>query len=244
MTERRANNGGGAPAAGRLSLKELTETAGVSVRTVRYYIAEGLLPPPAGAGPGSHYTAVHLDRLRLIAHLKTAYLPLKEIRRRLAGQDDAEVRRLLAASDAAASPPAPETAADLAHLLGTTGEPATVPSVMPPVAPRFEAWGLCGGPPPPDAGSARGVGLSVSTAYEPANPAPAHPAQSPILGRAYPATLPPKDEPPPDEPVPATESWRRIPLGDDAELLIRESAYRRRPDRVEWLLAWARKVFG
>ncbi|MDP9366568.1 MAG: MerR family transcriptional regulator, partial [Chloroflexota bacterium] len=91
MTERRANNGGGAPAGGRLGLKELTEAAGVSVRTVRYYIAEGLLPPPAGAGPGSHYTAAHLDRLRLIARLKAAYLPLKEIRRRLAGQDDAEV---------------------------------------------------------------------------------------------------------------------------------------------------------
>ncbi|MDP9366409.1 MAG: hypothetical protein M3Q10_19660, partial [Chloroflexota bacterium] len=76
------------------------------------------------------------------------------------------------------------------------------------------------------------------------DPAPAHPTPSPILGRAYPATLPPEDDPSPDEPVSATESWRRVPLGDDAELLIRESAYRRRPDRVEWLLAWARKVFG
>jgi hypothetical protein len=51
-------------------------------------------------------------------------------------------------------------------------------------------------------------------------------------------------DPEPDEPVPEPDAWRRVPLGDDAELLIRESAYRRRRDRVEWLVAWARKVFG
>ena len=69
----------------------------MSVRTVRYYIAEGLLPPPEGSGPGSSYTQGHLDRLRLIQRLKEAYLPLKEIRRRLSGLSDDEVRSLLAA---------------------------------------------------------------------------------------------------------------------------------------------------
>ena len=69
----------------RLTLGELTAAADVSVRTVRYYIAEGLLPPPEGSGPGSAYTQGHLDRLRLIQRLKEAYLPLKEIRRRLSG---------------------------------------------------------------------------------------------------------------------------------------------------------------
>ena len=67
----------------RLTLGALTAAADVSVRTVRYYIAEGLLPPPEGSGPGSAYTQGHLDRLRLIQRLKEAYLPLKEIRRRL-----------------------------------------------------------------------------------------------------------------------------------------------------------------
>ncbi len=38
------------------SLEELTERAGVTVRTVRYYIAEGLLPPPVGGCPRSAYT--------------------------------------------------------------------------------------------------------------------------------------------------------------------------------------------
>src|SRR5688572_6123383 len=91
----------------RWSLLELTQEAGVSVR---YYIAEGLLPPPDASGPRSFYTQGHLDRLRLIDRLKASYLPLKEIRRRLSTLDDAEVRRLLeselpAAAQSVAAPP-------------------------------------------------------------------------------------------------------------------------------------------
>ncbi|MEA2524884.1 MAG: hypothetical protein QOF73_2111, partial [Thermomicrobiales bacterium] len=39
-------------------------------------------------------------------------------------------------------------------------------------------------------------------------------------------------------------SWRRISLGDDAELLIRDETYHRKRERVDWLVGWARKVFG
>ncbi len=84
----------------RLSLAELVDAAGVTVRTVRYYIAEGLLPAPRGTGPSSFYTRDHLDRLTLISRLKDGYLPLKEIKRRLSGVDEAEVRRLLTLPDA------------------------------------------------------------------------------------------------------------------------------------------------
>ena len=58
-----------------MTLRELTDAAGVSVRTVRYYIAEGLLPPPEGSGPASAYTAAHLDRLRLIHQLQGGLSP-------------------------------------------------------------------------------------------------------------------------------------------------------------------------
>src|SRR5215218_8644551 len=88
----------------RLTLSELTAAADVSVRTVRYYIAEGLLPPPEGSGPGSSYSQGHLDRLRLIQRFKEAYLPLKEIRRRLSGLGDEEVRSVLAADDHRVAP--------------------------------------------------------------------------------------------------------------------------------------------
>src|ERR687893_789744 len=96
----------------RLTLGELTAAADVSVRTIRYYIAEGLLPPPEGSGPGSAYTAGHLDRLLLIQRLKEAYLPLKEIRRRLSGLSDDEVRSLLVADTDRGAPVASPTSGE------------------------------------------------------------------------------------------------------------------------------------
>lgn len=86
--------------------------------------------------------------------------------------------------------------------------------------------------------------------FQPEVPKPEDPAPPPLLGRAYPAqafpilpeTMPDADEGK-DDAAAASEQWRRVPLGDDAELLIRESVYQRRRDRVDWLVAWARKVF-
>jgi DNA-binding transcriptional MerR regulator len=78
-------------------LNELTDATGVTPRTIRFYIAEGLLPPPQGAGPAAVYTPGHRDRLRLIGILKDQYLPLREIRRRLATMTDAQVRAELQA---------------------------------------------------------------------------------------------------------------------------------------------------
>ncbi len=65
------------------SLDELSEAAGVTPRTVRYYIVEGLLPPPISAGRNATYSQEHLDRLLAIAMLKDMFLPLREIKRQL-----------------------------------------------------------------------------------------------------------------------------------------------------------------
>lgn len=245
----------------RLDLGELTRAAGVSVRTVRYYIAEGLLPPPAGGGPRSHYTAAHLDRLRLIARLKGAYLPLREIRRRLAGLDDDAVRQLLASGDAAggADDPLDDAAAYLDRILAAPpprdSSRAPRPALpgdaapMPIDRPRtgnvgFEVWSGMVGPPSAHAISDPGPGSATAAAHHPLGSVPDDPASTPMLGRAYPATFPIDDAPFEDGPPQMSETWRRIPLGDDAELLIRDSAYERRRDRVDWLIAWARKVFS
>ena len=64
-----------------LDLTELADRAGVSIRTVRYYIQQGLLPRPEARGPGAHYKEEHLDRLLLIKRLQKEHLPLAEIRR-------------------------------------------------------------------------------------------------------------------------------------------------------------------
>ena len=79
-------------------LAQLAERASVSQRTVRYYIQQGLLPSPETRGPGAHYTAEHLDRLRLIRRLQREHLPLAEIRKRLEELGPSEIRALLARS--------------------------------------------------------------------------------------------------------------------------------------------------
>ncbi len=64
-------------------LPELADAAGVTPRTVRYYIAQGLLPSPGRLGAGTRYGSEHLDRLRLIRGLQDEGLSLSEIRDRL-----------------------------------------------------------------------------------------------------------------------------------------------------------------
>lgn len=78
-----------------MRISELAERAGVSLRTVRYYVSEGLLPPPGGASQKSVYTREHLLRLEAIRRLKERYLPLAEIRRRLAGMSLTELQELI-----------------------------------------------------------------------------------------------------------------------------------------------------
>jgi DNA-binding transcriptional MerR regulator len=88
----------------RYTLTELADLAGVTARTVRYYISQGLLAVDASPGPGPKYDDTHLARLRLIKRLQREHQPLAEIRRQLASIDDAAV--LAIAAEPALAPPA------------------------------------------------------------------------------------------------------------------------------------------
>ncbi len=76
-------------------IHELADLANVSVRTIRYYLDEGLLPAPEVKGRYAFFNAEHLDRLELIRRLKDAYLPLREIRQKMDSLSGSEVRNLL-----------------------------------------------------------------------------------------------------------------------------------------------------
>jgi DNA-binding transcriptional MerR regulator len=76
------------------NLKELGRVAGVTERTIRYYIKEGLLPPPSGSGPFSRYTYEHWLRLQFIKRLKDEYLPLSEIKNLLDERSLPDLREL------------------------------------------------------------------------------------------------------------------------------------------------------
>ena len=64
-------------------IAKLARLSGLSVRTIRYYIQERLLPSSGLRGPQAHYDERHLSRLRAIRRLQAKHLPLAEIRRRL-----------------------------------------------------------------------------------------------------------------------------------------------------------------
>jgi DNA-binding transcriptional MerR regulator len=86
-------------------INELATQAGVTVRTIRYYTDEGLLPQPETRGKYAYYPRGHLLRLELIRRMKDAYLPLREIRDAIRMMSDAEVQRRLQETDASALEP-------------------------------------------------------------------------------------------------------------------------------------------
>jgi DNA-binding transcriptional MerR regulator len=78
-----------------LDLRELAAQCGVSIRTVRFYQAQGLIASPGQRGPGARYGSRDLDRLRFIRLLQRDHLPLAEIRKRLDVMSDREVAEAL-----------------------------------------------------------------------------------------------------------------------------------------------------
>lgn len=77
-----------------LKLDELAHRAGVSPRTIRYYIQRGLLPAPDFRGPDTAYGEHHLLALRAIRKLQDAFWPLEAIAGALHGKDEPALRRI------------------------------------------------------------------------------------------------------------------------------------------------------
>ena len=61
------------------TVEEVAAEVGLTVRTVRYYQSEGLLPAPTRVGREARYGDEHLERLRLIARLQDQGLRLTAI---------------------------------------------------------------------------------------------------------------------------------------------------------------------
>ena len=65
----------------RYAIGDLARLAGVSRRTVRYYVQEELIAAPLGVGRGNHYGAEHLEQILRIKAQQEAGRTLDEIRR-------------------------------------------------------------------------------------------------------------------------------------------------------------------
>jgi DNA-binding transcriptional MerR regulator len=108
----------------RLRVDNLAARAGVSVDTIRYYQARGLLPPPAREGRVAWYGDEHIARLRRIRELADQGLTLKTIGRLLRGElDEADAALAGAVSQATEDE---EEHFDLDELSRRTGVPAAL----------------------------------------------------------------------------------------------------------------------
>ena len=102
------------------SIEELTQAireemgTDLSPRTIRYYIAEGVLRRPDERGT---FSQAHLDRLKLILRLKQAFLPIAEIREKLQLLSDGDVTAELERYETQSKPPVSNLAAEYTQRL-------------------------------------------------------------------------------------------------------------------------------
>jgi DNA-binding transcriptional MerR regulator len=105
------------------NLKELCQAANVTERTVRFYIKEGLLPPPEGPRAFSRYSYEHWLRLKIIRQLKESYFPLREIQQLIGHKTVAELENL-------ASQKRPNSLEDKNMLAELDSDQTTLPLIM------------------------------------------------------------------------------------------------------------------
>jgi DNA-binding transcriptional MerR regulator len=204
------------------TLQDVVDLSGVTPRTVRYYIAQGLLPSPEGAGPAARYTEAHLARLRLIRQLQREHLPLAEIRTRLAGLDDEAISTLVTAEP----PPPSDSAIDYIRSV-LAGQGSTV---------------VARTTPPPSSRAHGALLRRIATPLEPSVDMSLTPPPARLM-----ASMPASElvEPAPSEPptpTPDRSQWDRIGLTPDIELHVRRPLSRIQNKQVERLIALARQI--
>lgn len=70
--------------AGLITLDELTQRVGMSVRNVRFYTTKGLVPPPIRRGRSGYYSTEHVSRLELVRELQAHGFTLSAIEKYMA----------------------------------------------------------------------------------------------------------------------------------------------------------------
>ncbi len=91
----------------RYAIGDLASLGGVSRRTVRYYVQEGLIASPLGLGRGNHYSPQHLEQLLRVKAMQESGHTLEEIRRALTERESAAPRKAGAATAPPEAPRAP-----------------------------------------------------------------------------------------------------------------------------------------
>ena len=205
------------------TISELAEAAKVTIRTIRYYVTEDVLPPPLGSSRASVYAEEHLNRLRLIKILKEEFLPLQEIRTLLSGLDHEAVLELLAEREREEVPP--DAASAKSYLKSLLAPPASVAET--PVLMRHKV----------EAQQARGSSLPGSPLQT--SPLPL-PAKEEALAPGF-----AESKPLPPEPEAGAHLWQRIELAPGVELHVKaEAVAPSLRSKIEQLLKVARQLLA
>jgi DNA-binding transcriptional MerR regulator len=210
------------------SLNDLARLADVTPRTVRYYVALGLLPSPEAAGPATRYGEGHLARLRMIRRLQRDHLPLAEIRIRLELMADDEIISMVSSLDSREPDPSRDPGDTLAFVRSLMQQSG----IRPTVADRRPALGV----------SARRLGpaesLDEGAAQAAATPVPAAPPASSSAASAPGAGITSSPRP-----GPVRTTWERVVITPDVELHVRRPLDRVTNKRVDQLERIARELF-
>jgi DNA-binding transcriptional MerR regulator len=100
---------------GLLTLGQLTNRVGLSVRNIRFYTARGLVPPPLRHGRSGYYTVEHVARLELVQELQGHGFTLAAIERYVAGIPDTATAEDIALHRSMLAPWQSEPATVLTH---------------------------------------------------------------------------------------------------------------------------------
>ncbi len=184
-----------------MTISELADQAGVTERTIRYYVEQGVLPPPERGRP-AEYTDEHVRRLALIRRLKEQYLPLEEIRDMMQRLSLEQVEALVTQHPGAPEQAKSETLEPAADYIAGVLRQATAREQMkkasappPPIPPPYLP--IAPTSPAPTA-------PNPAFPAAPATPAPTEPPWLPMLPGSPP---PPPGTPPPAYPGYPGPQW-------------------------------------
>jgi DNA-binding transcriptional MerR regulator len=217
------------------TLAELAALTGLSIRTIRFYMAQGLIASPGREGRATRYPEATLARLRLICSLRDAHQPLAEIRRRLEELSDAEV---LALATAMPEPPPPPTSA-LEFVRGLLAGGSRDPFGGGVLARRLTDLPERPAPGGPSAhGEPSAAPLSLPALRHEAD------AYGPPARRRPAAAYRLSDYPEPPKPPAVTERshWERFVVGPDIEIHVRRPLSKPGNRTAERLIAFARQL--
>ena len=215
-------------------IKDLEDYTGLPRRTIHFYVKEGLIPPPEGAGRGAYYGLDHAEALLLITALKgSTHLRLEGIREIL-GRMSPDERHTWSSQILRGERTAAELAAS--HAMGTApGAHEVAASSLPPETDRLAMLRE-------DSVSGLDVmkRLSAASDLEPGElEVPQKSTVAPLAGRRSLFGRLMRKQP---SRTARPETWERVRLADDLEIHFRDSGDASRRERIEAIVQMAREM--